>query len=430
MVSKEEFKAFAKKRISGDDKKKFLKCKKRTKILLATILPIEILMAIFAVICVDSTVSKIIVGVFMGVVILVTCFTIPAISGFKWDNFKEKHIRAIMDYLLDGYTYSYEPDKYMDEKLFRKSFLFDIYDSYGGEDLFKITIKNDDGTDSNTQFLISDLDVTREETETVTRRDANGITYTEEETRTIDIFTGAFGYIKFPFQFKCTLAINDDEEDLEVIKLEDIQFNKNFIVSTDDQVEALCILTPTMMNKLKNLKKRTGQVGLLLCKDEMYIALDRNLFEMKSNLKELSVNVFDNLYDDISCMLGIAEEIKNNNKVFKMDNIPAGAQSETTEDTENADGDTTANNNSENKNKVAKKTQKRQSAKPLVRNENGELSDSEDDDLRDSSGEKLFYNLEDKYDEEAEPEPLSDEPDFVAEDDEVENDNSDESEEE
>lgn len=430
MVSKEEFKAFAKKRISGDDKKKFLKCKKRTKILLATILPIEILMAIFAVIWVDSTVSKIIVGVFMGVVILVTCFTIPAISGFKWDNFKEKHIRAIMDYLLDGYTYSYEPDKYMDEKLFRKSFLFDIYDSYGGEDLFKITIKNDDGTDSNTQFLISDLDVTKEETETVTRRDANGITYTEEETRTIDIFTGAFGYIKFPFQFKCTLAINDAEEDLEEIKLEDIQFNKNFIVSTDDQVEALCILTPTMMNKLKKLKKRTGQVGILLCKDEMYIALDRNLFEMKSKLKELSVNVFDNLYDDISCMLGIAEEIKNNNKVFKMDNIPADTQSETTEDTENADGDTTANNNSENKNKVAKKTQKHQSAKPLVRNENGEVSDSEDDDLRDSSGEKLLYSLEDKYDEEAEPEPPSDEPDFVAEDDEVESDNSDESEEE
>ena len=286
--------------------------------------------------------------------------------------------------------------------------MFDKYDSYGGEDLFKITIKNDDGTDSNTQFLISDLEVTREETETVTRRDADGNTYTEEETRTIDIFTGAFGYIKFPFQFKCTLAINDAEEDLEEIKLEDIQFNKNFIVSTDDQVEALCILTPTMMNKLKKLKKRTGQVGILLCKDEMYIALDRNLFEMKSKLKELSVNVFDNLYDDISCMLGIAEEIKNNNKVFKMDNIPADTQSEITEDTENADGDTTANNNSENKNKVAKKTQKRQSAKPLVRNENGELSDSEDDDIRDSSGEKLLYNLEDKYDEEAEPEPPSD----------------------
>lgn len=430
MVSKEEFKAFAEKRISGDDKKNFLKCKKRTKILLATILPIEILMLIFAVIWVDSTVSKIIVGVFMGFVILVSCFIIPAMSGFKWDNFKEKHIRAIMDYLLDGYTYSYEPDKYMDEKLFRKSFLFDKYDSYGGEDLFKITIKNDDGTDSNTQFLISDLEVTREETETVTRRDADGNTYTEEETRTIDIFTGAFGYIKFPFQFKCTLAINDAEEDLEEIKLEDIQFNKNFIVSTDDQVEALCILTPTMMNKLKKLKKRTGQVGILLCKDEMYIALDRNLFEMKSKLKELSVNVFDNLYDDISCMLGIAEEIKNNNKVFKMDNIPANVQSETTEDTENADGDTTANNNSENKNKVAKKTQKHQSAKPLVRNENGEVSDSEDDDLKDSSGEKLLYSLEDKYDEEAEPEPPSDEPDFVAEDDEVESDNSDESEEE
>ena len=132
------------------------------------------------------------------------------------------------------------------------------------------------------------------------------------------------------------IEVEDDcaEEDLEEIKLEDIQFNKDFIVSTDDQVEALCILTPTMMNKLKKLKKRTGQVGLLLCKDEMYIALDRNLFEMKSKLKELSVNVFDNLYDDISCILGIAEEIKNNNKVFKMDNLPANVQNQDSKTTE------------------------------------------------------------------------------------------------
>ena len=102
------------------------------------------------------------------------------------------------------------------------------------------------------------------------------------------------------------------------IKLEDIAFNKSFNIYTDNDLEAYVILTPKMMEKLEKFQKTSGHFSLIILGDRMFFHLNKNIFEMK-NLKEgLDSRIFDDIYDDVNTIISIVEEIKNNNKVFKM----------------------------------------------------------------------------------------------------------------
>lgn len=319
MKTREEFKSFAEQKILEGEKQHYLKCKKRTNILLATILPAIALIAGLVCLSLQEGVGKIIslvVGVFGLIFALIL---IVALSGFKWSKFKSKYTPALIDFLLEDYTHTYDVNGCVAENIYKRSCFSTNYDDYSGEDFLSLQIKNNDNTDSDTTFLISDLHLTRTETATVTRTGANGMTYTQEVERTVTVFNGAFGYVNFPFNFKCRLAINVTDSLCKKIKLEDIKFNKRFRVYTDNQVEALCILTPTMMNNLKYLDSRMSGVSVLLKNNEMFLKLDRNLFELNKHTKKLSADVFNNVYDDIQCIIQIVEEIKNNDKVFQMD---------------------------------------------------------------------------------------------------------------
>ena len=59
-------------------------------------------------------------------------------------------------------------------------------------------------------------------------------------------------------------------------------------------------------------------VVIHLVDNKMYFAFPSdNLLELKSYNGE-NATVFDGIYDDISNILSIVEELKNNNKIFKM----------------------------------------------------------------------------------------------------------------
>ena len=100
---------------------------------------------------------------------------------------------------------------------------YDKYDKYTGEDLLSVKIPNDDGTPSDVSLSVCDLNVTRQETRTVRVRNADGSTSIRTEEYTVTVFSGVFGYIFFPFEFKCGLALNLSKYGTR-IKLEDIKF--------------------------------------------------------------------------------------------------------------------------------------------------------------------------------------------------------------
>lgn len=224
------------------------------------------------------------------------------------DNYREK----LIEFLLKGYDYSFTEKDKIEEKVFKDSQFGGYYHDYKGADKLSINIPNDDGSKSNNYLTLCDLRVTR------TERDSDG------DSNTVVVYQGVFAYIYLPFQFKCRLCINsiyrEKSVKLEKVSLEDINFNKCFSVYSNDQIEARYVLTPKMMENLLNLKdKLKTRIKITLADNKLFIGLcDEDFLELAKLDNEKVETIFEDLYDDINVILSIVNEIKNNNKVFKI----------------------------------------------------------------------------------------------------------------
>lgn len=225
---------------------------------------------------------------------------------------KLKYSPEVINILLKDYQHSFSTNKYISQSIFKSSPFNSYYEDYTGEDLLSINIPNDDGTPSNVVLNASDLDVSYTEE----YEDSDGNT----KTRTVSVYRGLFGYVQFPFKFKCNLGLNCYSGKVKRIELEDMSFNKKFKTYTDDQLEAVVILTPTLMVKLLEFNSRNFGFKCFLDKrGKLYFGISTNLFETNYPKPNESFHeVFRHFYNDIKTILEIVEEIKNNNKIFKM----------------------------------------------------------------------------------------------------------------
>lgn len=313
MISKEEFIKQCDDLIPQEEKDLYTKKTKKMWSSLLIVLAIELLSILLI------PPGKVYLYLIVGFVMLVSTIIIITTMRYKWSDFKGKYSKQALQFLLKGYDFSFEPTSCIGPAIFRASGFASNYDDYRGEDLLSISIPNDDGTPSNTTLNICDLYVTREETRTVTRRDSNGRTYTETEKYTVTVYRGVFGYIYFPFKFKCNMALNIHFKGQKKVKLEDIKFNRIFKTYTDNQLESLVILTPTLITKLIKYSNRVHNLKLSLTDSgAMYLGYSNNLFKLNNSFKKPSGQVFEHFYDDIIDILILIEEIKTNNKVFEM----------------------------------------------------------------------------------------------------------------
>lgn len=107
--------------------------------------------------------------------------------------------------------------------------------------------------------------------------------------------------------------------DKNVVELENDAFNKNFVVYSNDQVEARYILTPAMMERISNLNDRSAYtVSLSFINSNMYIAfpLDKNYFEPPVFKTLLNPDL---LADDMSVlkfMYDIVKELDLNTRIW------------------------------------------------------------------------------------------------------------------
>ena len=224
--------------------------------------------------------------------------------------YKENYRSKLVEYLMKEYKYSFDSQKYISKAIFNASKFAGGYDSYSGNDLLVINIPNDDGSESNVNLNLCDLHVTRSE------RDSDG------DRHTVTVYGGMFGYIEFPFSFKCVLSLDSYYREkglkLDRVKLEDIIFDKNFKAYSNDQIEARYILTPEMMEKLLWLESKFKGFQMTLVDNKMYIGASINLFELNVRKNIDVASLFDNFYDEVKTILEIVNEIKNNNKIFRM----------------------------------------------------------------------------------------------------------------
>jgi len=244
---------------------------------------------------------------FVGVGIISTSFVYKINKKMK-----TKYANQVLEILFKGYNFKFSHQKHIEESIFKNSPLSAYYETFSAEDLIAVNIPNDDGTPSEVILKACDIKTTKTESYT----DSSG----DRKTRTVTVYSGMFGFIKFPFIFKCNIGINCRKDGLKYIELEDDNFNKIFSIYTDNQLESLVVLTPSLMVKLIEFSKRNKSLKYYLAKNgEFYFGMNRNLFEIHLSKKNTAFsNIFDRFYDDVKSIIDIIDEIKNNNKIFKM----------------------------------------------------------------------------------------------------------------
>ena len=182
-----------------------------------------------------------------------------------------------------------EADDYVSGKIGNTAFEFsDI----------KLTVEGGDSTTTVFQGLFFSIDF---------NKNFNGRTFV-----LTDYAERAFGLIGQELQSIISLRG-------ELIRLESEEFEEQFVVYSDDQIEARYILSPSFMEKILELKNTTNNlIEMSFVKNKLYIALSKGKgsFEPKLHESIVDFNDIQTYYDDLTLVLDLVEILNLNRRVW------------------------------------------------------------------------------------------------------------------
>lgn len=244
-------------------------------------------------------------------------------KGLYRREFKENVVRAIVKLINPAWNYNPDgyisPEEYYSSKLFTKR-----HDRYKGDDLVS-------GAIEKTDFKVSELH-TEYKTET---RDSKGRTKTSWHT----IFKGLFVHMDFNKEIKGeTLVLPDTAEKLfgsfgkklqswasgsrELVKMEDVEFEKLFVVYGTDQIEARYILTPAMMQAMIRIVEVYGKkVYFSFIGSRVYFAImiRRDLFEPRIFSSGVRFEDVERMNGNFGIIATLIHEMNLNTRIWTKD---------------------------------------------------------------------------------------------------------------
>jgi hypothetical protein len=243
-----------------------------------------------------------------------------ATKNYKSD-FKIRVIGKIIKFIDENLEYF--PDDRISESEYLASDIFkQSPDRYSGDDLVT-------GRIGKTGLRFSEI---HSEYETK-RRDSNGNTTTEWHT----IFKGLFFIGDFNKSFKGgTYVLPDVAQRMfgnvignmfqswnklrgQLIKMEDPDFEKLFVVYGDDQIESRYILSTSLMKRITDYKVRTKKdIYLSFRQNKIYFAISYNkdLFEPRIFKTLLDFSLIQEYFDDMQMATGIVEDLNLNTRIW------------------------------------------------------------------------------------------------------------------
>jgi hypothetical protein len=251
---------------------------------------------------------------------LVACVVIGAIAfsfivkGYKRE-FKQRVIGRIVQFLDPGLAY--QADGLIDKHTFKGSKLFKHHiDRYKGEDLIH-------GQVGKTDIMFSELH-------------AEYKTGSGKDTHWHTIFKGLFFIADFNKHFRGqTLVLPDSAEKLfggfgkmlqswnmgrpDLIKLEDPEFEREFVVYGNDQIEARYILSTSLMQRILDFKNKTGtKIYLSFTGSKVYVAvpMKKNMFEPKYFSRVSDFGPILDYYNDLALAAGIVDDLNLNTRIW------------------------------------------------------------------------------------------------------------------
>ena len=263
------------------------------------------------------------IGYWKGIIQFITIiigFILISLNSKKYRlDFKTKIISKIISFVDTSLTYSPEGSVSMDE--FVKSAIFQkSCNSFKGEDYIQ-------GKIGKTVIEFSEI-VAKHKTTTGTG--------SNRKTHYTTIFSGIFFVADFNKHFNTrTLVLPDTAEKLlgkfgqnlqsmstaigELIKLEDPEFEKEFCVYGDDQVESRYMLSTSLMRRILEFKKKWNtKIYLSFVDSKVYIAIGikKNLFETRLFKTIVDYSFIEENVKDILLLTSIVEDLNLNTRIW------------------------------------------------------------------------------------------------------------------
>ncbi len=235
-------------------------------------------------------------------------------------RFKGDVIAKMVKFIDESLFYS--PNNRISQSEYHQSKLFlSGVDRYSGDDLVS-------GTLEKTSISFSEV---HSEYKTTTT-DSKGRTRTQWHT----IFRGIFFIGDFNKNFNGeTIVLPDTAENIfgslgamfqkmnisrdQLVKLEDPEFEKHFCVYGNDQVEARYILSPKLMQRIVELKKKSGKkIHLSFVHSKVFIAISigKNLFEPPFFGTMFNYKLIEEFFRYLYLSVGIVEELDLNMRIW------------------------------------------------------------------------------------------------------------------
>lgn len=232
----------------------------------------------------------------------------------KTDELLNSVIQKVISYKYESLQHF--SNKSVEEVLFRRSKLMDDYKDYSGNDLIT-------GNVEGIEIAISVI-------KAAIGRDKN----------VTNVFCGLFLCADFEKSINSTTFILPDKAQNmlgsvlgswiqtnnyargELVKLEDPEFEKDFVVYSGDQIEARYILSPLAMSRISKFKERIKEKPFFFfTESKVFIAVPYyNIISLEpGKVDDYDINTFVKLIDDLDAFITLVKELNSNN-IMSMDN--------------------------------------------------------------------------------------------------------------
>lgn len=253
---------------------------------------------------------------FISAVIIAGSFLYKYLKRDYRKEFKEEIIKPIIKELDSNLNYS--SNNHISRSMFNRSELFSKPDKFSGNDFII-------GQLDKTQIQFSDIHAQKEYTDSKGRK------------RYSTIFQGLFIIADFNKNFYGRTTILPDlaqsifgdlvgnwlqSKNLsrdELVKMDNNEFEKEFVVYSTDQIEARYILTPSLMQMILDYRKNVNKpIYISFVDNHLHIAInyDKDLFEPRVFASLLDESLTKEYINNLYLAVSIVEELKLNDRLW------------------------------------------------------------------------------------------------------------------
>ena len=254
---------------------------------------------------------------FFTVVGVIICYFVFFNSSKQAYNqsFKSKVVAEVAAALAPGI--SFKPSQHVSKEWFQSSSLFSRPDRYTGEDYFV-------GKIGKTDLFFSEVHAEQKHTHT----DSKGNTRTSYST----IFRGIFLVADFNKEFRTRVKVAPDALDSfgflgkklqglggTVQRMENVEFERLFVVRSPDPVEARYILTPAMQERFIELSRKWSPKLRVSFQDSLVILalpLSGDWFEGNIHTPVADPSQFNNLVAQLNACFSTVTDLDLNTRIW------------------------------------------------------------------------------------------------------------------